>query len=123
MDPLDRPQPASALPLTHVAFHVLVALSTANRHGYGILRHVAERTDGRVELEAGSLYAAIKRMREEGWIEEVSPVAGEDSRRRTYAITELGREILEAESRRLEGMVRLAREAKVLQRPERAGAS
>ncbi|MCG8458019.1 MAG: helix-turn-helix transcriptional regulator [Holophagales bacterium] len=117
MNSRDRTHPSSALPLTHVAFHVLVALSTKNRHGYGILRHVSERTDGRVELEAGSLYAAIKRMREEGWIVELTSRPGESSRRRTYSITKLGREILEAESRRLESMVRLAQEARVLPRP------
>ncbi len=105
---------ADALPLTHVAYHVLVALATKNRHGYSIIKHVAECTDGRVELEAGTLYAAIKRMRDEGWIEEATPLPGTDSRRRTYSLTEWGRKVLRAESRRLESMVELARQARVL---------
>lgn len=116
------PDPTAALPLTHVAYHVLLALATANRHGYGIIKHVAERTGGRVELEAGTLYAAIKRMKDEGWIEDAPTLAGTDSRRRTYAVTELGREVLLAESRRLEAMVELARAAKVLPRMQPAKA-
>jgi DNA-binding PadR family transcriptional regulator len=112
--------PAAALPLTHVVYHVLLALASGDRHGYGIIKHVADRTDGRVELEAGTLYAVIKRLKDDGWIAEAPRTAGTDSRRRTYAISEIGREILLAESRRLEELVELAREAHVL--PDRAKA-
>ena len=108
------PSPAAALPLTHVAYHVLLALATENRHGYGIIKYVAERTGGRVELEAGTLYAAIKRMKEEGWVRQAASVPAADSRRRTYAITAFGRRVLGAEVRRLEAMVALAHEARVL---------
>lgn len=106
--------PASALPLTHVTYYVLLALASEDRHGYGIIKDVADRTGGQVELEAGTLYAAIKRMKDEGWIEDAPTRSGADPRRRTYAITEFGRQVLLAESRRLEAMVELAREAKVL---------
>lgn len=109
-----RRRAAAAVPLTHVAYHVLLALATADRHGYGIIKHIAARTGGRVELEAGTLYAAIKRMKEEGWIADAPPRPGDDARRRTYAIAALGREVLRAECRRLEAMVALAREAQVL---------
>ncbi len=104
----------SVLPLTHIAYHILLSLATESRHGYGIIKHVAERTQGRVALEAGTLYAAIKRMKDEAWIEEAPSDPGADSRRRTYAITDLGRDVLRAESQRLEAMVELAREADVL---------
>ncbi len=114
--------PADALPLTHVAYHVLLALATEDRHGYGIIKYVAESTGGRVELEAGTLYAAIKRMKDEGWIEEAPTRLGTDPRRRTYAIADLGREVLLAESRRLEAMVELARNADVLPEAKRAKA-
>lgn len=103
-----------ALPLTHVAYHLLLALATANRHGYGIIKHVAEATGGRVELEAGTLYAAIKRMKDDGWIVEAATLPGADSRRRTYQIADLGRDVLLGESQRLEAMVDLARAADVL---------
>ena len=109
-----RQDPSAALPLTHVAYYVLLALATENRHGYGIIKHVADSTEGRVELEAGTLYAAIKRMKEEGWIADAPTRRGADARRRTYAITRTGKKILLAESRRLLDMVELAREADVL---------
>ncbi len=112
--------PTTALPLTHVAYYMLLALATENRHGYGIIKHVSQRTGGEVELEAGTLYAAIKRMKDEGWIKDAPTAPGQDARRRTYAIAEYGREVLLAESRRLEAMVALARDAAVL--PEISGA-
>jgi DNA-binding PadR family transcriptional regulator len=114
--------PAAAVPLTHVAYYVLLALATENRHGYAIIKDVAERTRGRVELEAGTLYAAIKRMKDEGWIEDAPTRAGADPRRRTYALSAFGRDVLLAESRRLEAMVQLAREARVLPRTRPAKA-
>lgn len=102
------------LPLTHVVYHVLLALSTEARHGYGIIKHVEERTGGRLELEAGTLYGAIKRLRDDGLIEEVEAPAGTDARRRYYGLTREGRRVLEAESRRLAELVALAREARVI---------
>ena len=116
-----QPDPAAALPLTHVAYHVLLALAKGNLHGYAIIKNVAESTGGEVELEAGTLYAAIKRMKDEGWIEEARAPRGE-SRRRTYAITKLGKKVLLAEAKRLEAMVELARDADVLPAPGRAKA-
>ncbi len=101
---------------------MLLALATENRHGYGIIKHVAERTGGQVELEAGTLYASIKRMKDEGWIKDAPTELGADSRRRTYAIADFGREVLLAESRRLEAMVALARDAEVLPETTRAKA-
>ena len=105
-------------PLTHVVYHVLLSLARAPSHGYGIIKDVAERTDGRLELEAGTLYAAVKRLSDEGWIEEVPAPAGTDARRRYYAITAEGRSALRAESERLAELVRLARDAHVLPSPE-----
>ncbi len=117
-----RRDPAAALPLSHVAYHVLLALATSNRHGYAIIKHVAERTHGRVELEAGTLYAAIKRMKEEGWLEDAPPDPAADARRRTYTISDFGRDVLLAESQRLEAMVELARDVQVLPGTKRAKA-
>ena len=108
--------PSAVLPLTHVVYYVLLALAKENRHGYGIIKDVADRTEGRVQLEAGTLYAAIKRMKDDGLIEDAPTRRGADPRRRTYAVTPFGREVLHAESRRLESMVELAREANVLPR-------
>lgn len=108
------PDPSQVLPLTHVAYHVLLALAGENRHGYGIIKNVGESTAGAVTLEAGTLYAAIKRMKDEGWIEDAPTRPDEDTRRRVYAITTFGREVLRAEARRLDAMVRLAEDAELL---------
>ena len=104
----------SFLPLTHVAYHVLLSLALEARHGYGIIKDVEERTAGRLVLEAGTLYAAIKRLRDDGLIEERPAPAAADTRRRYYGLTELGLSVLRGESLRLEELVALARGARVL---------
>jgi DNA-binding PadR family transcriptional regulator len=114
---LNARDPASLLPLTPLTYHVLLALADADRHGYGIIKEVEERTDGQMELETGTLYAAMKRMRDERLIEVVprsERPPDEDSRRRTYRLTPLGRRVLEAESHRLARLLGIAVEKKVL---------
>ena len=108
------PQAEALLPLTHIVYHVLISLTDGQKHGYGIIKDVAARTSGRLEIEAGTLYAAIKRMRDEELIVEVDAPQGADARRRYYAVTPLGRTTLRLESARLEAMVDLARDANVL---------
>jgi len=105
------------LPLTHVVYHVLLSLALEARHGYGIIKDVEERTEGRLLLEAGTLYAAIKRLRDDGLIEERPAPAGADRRRRYYGLTDLGLAVLRGESLRLEELVALARGARVLPAP------
>jgi len=102
------------LPLTHVVYHVLLSLSGATRHGYGIIKDVERRTGGRMVLEAGTLYAAIKRLKDDGLLDERDGPADADARRRYYGLTELGGAVLEAESLRLEELVEFARGARVL---------
>jgi DNA-binding PadR family transcriptional regulator len=102
------------LPLTHVVYHVLLSLAGSSRHGYGIIKDVEERTGGRLVLEAGTLYAAIKRLRDDGLLEERAAPADADARRRYYGLTGLGAEVLRAESLRLEELVELARGAHIL---------
>jgi DNA-binding PadR family transcriptional regulator len=107
--------PQDLLPLTPVALNVLLALADAERHGYGIMLEVRERTGGRVRLGPGTLYGAIKRLKEGGVIEESGqrPDPGEapddERRRRYYRLTGFGGEVLAAEVERLEGLVRAAR--------------
>ncbi len=107
-------EPEALLPLTHIVYHVLLSLVLGEKHGYAIIKDVAVRTGGRLEIEAGTLYAAIKRMRDDGLIAEVEAPADADARRRYYAVTPFGREVLRLESLRLESMVELARDAEVL---------
>ena len=86
-----RPAPSddvdSFLPLPTAVFHILVALADRERHGYSIMQDVAERTDGKVRLSAGTLYSAVRRMLEQGLIEELRDSPDPDSadeRRRYY---------------------------------------
>jgi len=103
------------LPLTHLSYHVMLAIADEPLHGYGIIKEVASRTDGAMEIEAGTLYAAIKRMTDEGLLEDApSPHEGGDSRRRYYRLTGFGRDVLEAESQRLASLLQVARDKKVI---------
>jgi DNA-binding PadR family transcriptional regulator len=95
-----------------VTFHILVALAGGDLHGYAIIQDIAARTDGELKIQAGTLYRSIQRMLEQGLVVEkrTRPTLGEDDeRRRYYRITPFGREVAQAEARRLEQMVRLAR--------------
>ncbi|CAA9541481.1 MAG: Transcriptional regulator, PadR family [uncultured Thermomicrobiales bacterium] len=104
--------PGDLLPLTPAALNVLLALADGERHGYGIMLEVRERTGGSVRLGPGTLYGAIKRLKEGGVIEESGerpdPEA-DDERRCYYRLTGFGREVLAAEVERLDGLVRAAR--------------
>jgi DNA-binding PadR family transcriptional regulator len=108
----NEPDPQALLPLPPVTFHILVALCDADLHGYAIIREVAARTDGEIEIQAGTLYRTIARLVEQGLIVEkrTRPALGEDDeRRRYYRLTPFGKAVAQAEARRLAQMVKLAR--------------
>ena len=107
------------LPLPTAVFHILVALADRDRHGYSIMQDVAGRTDGKVRLSAGTLYSAVRRMLEQGLIDELrdSPDPGNaDERRRYYTLTPLGREVALAEARRVTDLLAQARAAGLIPR-------
>jgi DNA-binding PadR family transcriptional regulator len=107
---MDRFSPESFLPLTPVAFEILLALADGERHGYSILQDVADRTGGKVRMSPGTLYGSIKRMLEEGLIEELTTgAAGADERRRFYRLTRFGRRVAAAEAERLSSLLAQAR--------------
>jgi DNA-binding PadR family transcriptional regulator len=115
--------PRSFLPLTPLAFQVLLALAGTDRHGYGIIREVDERTDGLIKLRTGTLYTLLQRLLEEALIEDAPAPAGDtsdDARRKYYRLTGLGRGVLGAEARRLESLISEARRKQVLGRSSRA---
>jgi DNA-binding PadR family transcriptional regulator len=113
--------PRSLLPLTPLAYQVLLSLADADRHGYGIIREVADRTDGLVTIRTGTLYTMLQRLLEERLLEEsdVRPEEGDDERRKYYRLTELGREVLAAETRRMEALIGDARRKQVFDRSSR----
>ena len=104
-------------PLTTPVFQILLSLVDDDLHGYAVIQDVAERTGGEVRLTASTLYAAIKRLLDSGWIEELARrPRGEkdDPRRRYYRITRLGRDAARAEARRLERLAAMARAKRLL---------
>ncbi len=112
---------ASFLPLSPAVFHVMVSLADGSRHGYAIIKDVAERTGGAERLGAGTLYAIIKRLLSDGLITEIPSAehddGGGDQRRRYYRLTALGRKAAIAEAERLERAVACARSSRLLPSP------
>jgi DNA-binding PadR family transcriptional regulator len=97
--------------------HILLALADEERHGYGVMKEVEDRTGGEMRLGPGTLYGAIKRMLAEGLIEESDERPDpelDDQRRRYYRITDFGRRVAGAEAERLQGLVNTARARKLL---------
>lgn len=100
------------LPLKPNWFHVLLSLADEDQHGYGIMQEVLERTNGKVRLWPATLYGTLKRLIDEDLIEESDERPApelDDARRRYYRLTGLGRQVLAAESERLENLVRVIR--------------
>ncbi len=105
-----RKKPDAFLPLKGHWFHILVSLVDGEQHGYGIMRDVLERSDGKVRLWPATLYGSLKRLIKEGLIvesEERPAPELDDARRRYYKLTALGRRVLDLESERLKDLVRI----------------
>lgn len=105
------PDPPSFLPLPQAQFHVLVALTEGERHGYAIMQAVEQSSDGIVRMGPASLYGTLKRLVDQGLAEELAhrPVPDDDQRRRYYRLTGLGQRVCAAEADRLASLVRITR--------------
>jgi DNA-binding PadR family transcriptional regulator len=104
--------PRRFLPLSTQQFQILLALTDADRHGYGIILDIEERTRGAVRIGTGTLYTAVAGMLANELVAEVrrpSNRADDDTRRKYYRLTALGRGVLRAEASRLDALVREAR--------------
>jgi DNA-binding PadR family transcriptional regulator len=104
-----RTQVQEFLPLKSQWFHILLSLAGGEQHGYGIMQDVLERTMGKVRLWPATLYGSIRRLIDVDLIEESPrrPAPEEDdTRRRYYRLTALGRRVLDAECERLQELVR-----------------
>ncbi len=101
---------SSNLPLTEVSFYILLSLSREPRHGYAIMKDVQVISDGRINLTAGTLYGAIKRLVEAGWIARYEGQELDETGRprKVYRLTRLGQELLAAETHRLQSLVTAA---------------
>ena len=99
------------LQLSRVDFLVLLVLTDGDRHGYGIVREIAGRTEGRIQPLPGNLYAVMNRLMKSGLVTrapEESQQDREDRRRRYYRITPLGQRVLAAEASAMRSLVREA---------------
>ena len=92
------------LPLSETTFFILLSLMSSDKHGYAIAKDVQILSKNHISLSTSTLYTALKRLLEDGWIAR----AGEDTEpdesgrpRKTYQLTDLGRRVIEAEKARL----------------------
>ncbi len=111
--------PEDLLPLTPPVFHILLALTDEERHGYGIMLDVARQTHDALNLGPGTLYGCLKRMLAAGLVEESDErpdPALDDERRRYYRMTDLGQLVVRAEAQRLANAVFAARAKRLLSR-------
>jgi DNA-binding PadR family transcriptional regulator len=97
------------LPLTEATFYVLVSL-VEPRHGYGIMQNVASVSGNRVKLGPGTLYGALTNLVKQGVIERAGEQELEGERRKIYALTTLGKNVVRLECERLEILARIGRE-------------
>lgn len=110
---MPEPESASA-PLSPTDFHVLLVLAGGDLYGYAILKSVEEESGGVVSPEIGSLYRVLGRLMSSGMVAEVASSEDEETShrgrpRRYYGLTDAGREALEADARRLEAALEIAR--------------
>lgn len=108
-------------PLTPAVFHVLLALTGGDRHGYAILKDIQQRTNGGMKMQAGTLYGTLQRLLDLGWVDEIDPPDDEaDARRRYYRLNREGRTAIQTDVQRMDTLVKAARAARVPLRPKRA---
>lgn len=114
--------PEDFIPLSPVEFEILLVLAAGDSHGWGIIKEAETRWGEEPSFETGTLYRALRRLTNAGLVQpsDRRPVsAGEDGRRRYFAITPLGRQVAATEARRLEAQVEAARDRALLSGPQR----
>jgi DNA-binding PadR family transcriptional regulator len=96
------------LPLTEATFFILLSLASGQKHGYVIMKDVARLSDDRMALSTGTLYGALGRLLDQGWIERVDEEQKGGRPRKAYVLSDLGRSILSAETERLKTLLSAA---------------
>jgi DNA-binding PadR family transcriptional regulator len=97
-------------PLSDLAFHILLALGNGPLHGYAIGKDVEQQSGGRLDPTTGALYQALRRLTDQGLITSADGPGDADARRNYFALTKQGRRAAATEARRLDGLVRAARQ-------------
>ncbi len=114
---MKKTDPESFLPLPPATFHILLTLAGGERHGYGIMQEVDQRTNSAIKLGPGTLYGTLKKLLESDLVEEVeahSDLTINEERRRYYRLTQLGERVARYEAQRLASLVNAAREQGLL---------
>ena len=107
-------------PLTPAVFHILLALAKEEKHGYEIMKTVREDSGGKVKMGNGTLYGSLKRMLADGLIEDAGNKAGDDdTRRKYYRLTKVGRKTLQAETERYLNTARVIKNYRFAPEPHR----
>ena len=122
VNPGRNAEPSDFLPLPPLPYHVLLALAEAPRHGWSIIKCIEDIAGHGAVPSTGSLYLAIARLEERRLIREVRDRSNrDDSRRRVYELTPLGRRVVTLESARLAELVGAARRwlGPLVDRPDR----
>jgi len=89
------------LPMTETAYYILLSLNES-RHGYGIMQHVEDITDGRIKLGPGTIYGTLSKLEKDHLILSVA----EEDRRKFYKLSETGKELLQLEIERLQELIK-----------------
>ncbi len=121
LEPTRSPQ--DFLPLTPLSFLVLMVLADRDSHGYGMIKEIERRTHAGTRPGTGTLYTALQRLMDDHLIQEAEqrPDIGDDSRRRYYSLTTLGRQVAQLEAERMANLVGLAIDSDLL--PQTASSS
>lgn len=100
----------TASPLTEATFFILLSLAPMPKHGYAIMKEVKELSNGRIKFSTGTLYGAIRRLLEQGWIKRAADPKPNptDRERKAYALTDKGRRVVNAEVERLKSLLSTA---------------
>jgi len=104
-----RADSSKLLPLSPATLHLLLALTGGELHGYGIMLEVARQSGGQYKIGPGTLYDNLKKLLKLGLVEETAAEGSEDPPRRRYRLTDTGGAVLAAETKRLTGVVQVAR--------------
>jgi DNA-binding PadR family transcriptional regulator len=107
--------PDSFLPLTPVAFEILLAVAEGERHGYDVMIEIERRSGGRISPNPGTLYRALDRLVQEGLLTSAVQSVGGESRR-VFSLSPLGRDVAAAEAARLSDQVLAARSLRLFKR-------
>lgn len=103
--------------LSPQVYHILLSLARGPRHGYAMILEIRDRTNGRIDIAAGTLYAAMRRLLDDGLIQESAPPSREsdsDDRRKYYRLTQKGRKTVRHEAYRLAAEARMAVDLKIV---------